>query len=251
MNNNPLWNSLAAKLSYLVVWAIIIASQIAYFGTISSPLIICGTQALLLLLIWFPVRYYQNVLNIPLFLLFHLILLAFIVGISFGVDYWTTSNSNHYPTQMAFSVLLYVIAVQFYYLALSKTVEKEQIKEREEWQSESTEKPQEKLSSLSVKKNKEIQFISIDEIIYIEANGDYVLIHTHQGRYIKDRTMKYWEMHLPEESFVRVHRSFIVNMAQVSKLELYEKDTYRLKLKNEAMLKVSQSGYKLLKQRMH
>jgi DNA-binding LytR/AlgR family response regulator len=101
-----------------------------------------------------------------------------------------------------------------------------------------------------VKKNKEIRFISICDIHYIEANGDYVLIYTGTGRFIKDKTMKYWETHLPGAQFVRIHRSFIINIEYLAKLELYEKELYQVQLKSGTTLKVSSAGYKLLKRRL-
>ena len=63
--------------------------------------------------------------------------------------------------------------------------------------------------------------------------------------------MKYWETHLPDDCFVRIHRSFIVNIEVIAKIELYEKEIYKVHLKNsETVLKASSSGYKLLKQKM-
>jgi DNA-binding LytR/AlgR family response regulator len=110
--------------------------------------------------------------------------------------------------------------------------------------------PQEKLTRISVKKRQEIYSIPVRRILYIEANGDYVLIHTPESKYLKDRTMKYWETHLPEDLFVRIHRSFIVNIEYISKIELFEKETYKVQLTTGTGLKASAAGYKLLKQRM-
>ena len=111
--------------------------------------------------------------------------------------------------------------------------------------------PVEKLSRIIVKKNSEFHCIMVNQIRYIEANGDYVLIYTDTNKYLKDQTMKYWETHLPDDCFVRIHRSFIVNIEVVAKIELYEKETYKVHLKNGDILKASNAGYKLLKQKMH
>mgnify|MGYP000631511988 FL=1 len=62
--------------------------------------------------------------------------------------------------------------------------------------------------------------------------------------------MKYLEKHLPVTQFVRVHRSTIVNVTQILRVELFGKETYRLLLKNGDKLRVSLSGYKLLKTRL-
>lgn len=63
--------------------------------------------------------------------------------------------------------------------------------------------------------------------------------------------MKYFETHLPESDFVRIHRSAIVQVKQISRLELFGKESYQLILKNGRKLKVSNSGYRLLKERLN
>lgn len=62
--------------------------------------------------------------------------------------------------------------------------------------------------------------------------------------------MKYFETHLPEADFIRIHRSAIVQVKQISRLELFGKESYQLILKNGLRLKVSNSGYRLLKERL-
>ena len=64
------------------------------------------------------------------------------------------------------------------------------------------------------------------------------------------QTMKYFETHLSPDTFVRVHRSTIVNVTQISRVELFGKETYQLLLKTGVKLKVSLSGYRLLKERL-
>lgn len=87
-------------------------------------------------------------------------------------------------------------------------------------------------------------------LLYIQACGDYVTLVTPEGQYVKEQTMKYLETHLSAAGFVRVHRSTIVNVTQISRVELYEKENYRLLLKNGTKLRVSHSGYRLLKERL-
>jgi len=60
--------------------------------------------------------------------------------------------------------------------------------------------------------------------------------------------MKYYENHLNPKNFIRIHRSYIVNMNQIARLEQFSKDNYIAILKdNTTKLKVSCSGYKNLK----
>ena len=85
------------------------------------------------------------------------------------------------------------------------------------------------------------------EVLYLQADGDYVQIITAQGKYLKEQTMKSFEEQLPENQFVRVHRSVIVNVEMISRIELYEKQNQLLTLKNGQQIKTSPSGYKALR----
>jgi two-component system LytT family response regulator len=60
--------------------------------------------------------------------------------------------------------------------------------------------------------------------------------------------MKYFEQHLPDKEFVRVHRSCILALRELSKLEPYGKDTHVAVLKDGGQLPVSRSGYSRLKE---
>lgn len=154
------------------------------------------------------------------------------------------------PSRLLFGLMIYVIFVLIYYLFLTSAEVQEQVKTIQNIEIENSPVPAEKLSRISVKKNQEIHFLQTNQVVYIEANGDYVLIYTKDNKFLKDRTMKYWETHLPDDLFVRVHRSFIVNIEYIARIELYEKDSYRVLPKTGNNIKVSTSGYKLLKQKM-
>ena len=103
------------------------------------------------------------------------------------------------------------------------------------------------LTRIAVKDRQQIHVIPVDDIYFIEADGDYVKLHTARSAYLKEKTMKYFEENLPSQQFIRIHRSYIVNVNEVSKIELYEKDSYRVHLKSGELLKASSNGYKALK----
>ncbi len=90
----------------------------------------------------------------------------------------------------------------------------------------------------------------MEDILYIQACGDYTTLITPNGEYVKEQTMKYFETHLPEDNFVRIHRSTIVNVTQISRVELFGKETYQVLLKKGVKLRVSLSGDRLLKVRL-
>lgn len=106
------------------------------------------------------------------------------------------------------------------------------------------------IDRITVKDGSRIHLVKSEELIYIQACGDYVMLITPSGEYLKEQTMKYFETHLSPDTFVRVHRSTIVNVTQISRVELFGKETYQLLLKNGVKLRVSLSGYRLLKERL-
>lgn len=103
------------------------------------------------------------------------------------------------------------------------------------------------INRIVVRKGNGISFIPINTILYIEAEDDYVMIWHNEGKALKQQTMKFYESNLPKDEFVRIHRSAIVRIDQIRRIEPYGKDTYRAILKNEKRLPVSRSGYKNLK----
>lgn len=107
------------------------------------------------------------------------------------------------------------------------------------------------LESITVKQNNRVYIISVDELVYIKAEGDYVTLSTSQGNFLKDQTMKYFETALPSAKFLRIHRSHIVNLSYVSSVESRKSDSYYIVLKNGTELKASSSGYQQLKERLY
>ncbi|KAF5071292.1 Transcriptional regulatory protein BtsR [anaerobic digester metagenome] len=110
--------------------------------------------------------------------------------------------------------------------------------------------PNEPLNRIVVKTGKAIQVVPIEQIEMIEASDDYVSIYTNQERFVKKQTMKYFEERLNPNTFIRTHRSYIVNITQIASIELYEKDSYIGILRNGNKVKISTSGYKELKEKL-
>jgi two-component system LytT family response regulator len=113
---------------------------------------------------------------------------------------------------------------------------------------ETVSKSEEKLDRIVVKTGTKIRIIPEPEILFLEAEGDYINIHTPEGRFLKTKTMQYFEDALDPKKFVRIHRSYIIQLNQITKIEPYEKDTHTVVLKNGARLPVSRNGYAKLKQ---
>ena len=105
------------------------------------------------------------------------------------------------------------------------------------------------MERIVVKSGNKIKVILASRILYLEAEDDYVMIHTEEGKHLKKGTMKYFEEHLDPSEFVRVHRSYIVRVDQVTQIEPYSKENYSLKLKNNAQIRISRSGYKNIREK--
>lgn len=102
---------------------------------------------------------------------------------------------------------------------------------------------EEKLERIVVKTGSKIKIIPVREIKYLQAEDDYVMIFIEGEKHLKQQTMKYFETHLDPREFVRVHRSYIARIGFIESIELYEKESYILKLKDGNTLPVSKSGY--------
>jgi two-component system LytT family response regulator len=98
-----------------------------------------------------------------------------------------------------------------------------------------------------VKTGTKIRIIPMHEIHYLEADDDYVKIHTTEGSYLKKKTMGYFEDVLDKSQFVRVHRSYMLQISQVTRIEPYEKEGHLAILKSGARIPISKTGYPKLK----
>ena len=98
-----------------------------------------------------------------------------------------------------------------------------------------------------VKKNGVIKIIAVTDIHYLEADDDYVKLSTTEGIFHKNKTMSFFEQTLDPGQFIRIHRSYMINLAQVTRIELKEKDSYIVLLKSDIWLPVSKTGYVKLK----
>ena len=103
------------------------------------------------------------------------------------------------------------------------------------------------LERVVIKEGAKISILPVESIKWIEAQDDYVMINSEQGRFLKKKTMRYFENHLNENMFIRIHRSYIINADYIQHLEQKGKESYRLILKNGRELPVSKTGLTKLK----
>ncbi|MEA1886454.1 MAG: LytTR family transcriptional regulator DNA-binding domain-containing protein [Bacteroidota bacterium] len=106
------------------------------------------------------------------------------------------------------------------------------------------------LNRIVIRKGNAISFIPVKNIRYMQAEDDYVMIYHLNGKALKQQTMKYYEGNLPDNDFVRIHRSFLASIEHIARIEPYGKDTYIAVMKEGERLPVSRTGYKKLKEKI-
>jgi len=98
-----------------------------------------------------------------------------------------------------------------------------------------------------VKDGTRVQLIPVSKLDYAEAQDDYVALASQGKKHLKQQTISSLEAALDPKNFVRIHRSYLVNLDRVTRLEPYGKDTHVVILNDGARLPVSRSGYARLK----
>jgi two-component system, LytTR family, response regulator len=107
--------------------------------------------------------------------------------------------------------------------------------------------PREYLQRIVVKDGARVHIIPVERLDYAEAQDDYVSLHSQGKSYLKEQTISSLEAALDPEQFVRIHRSAIVNLERVAKIEPYAKDSRVAVLSDGAHLPVSRAGYERLR----
>ncbi|HEX5761127.1 MAG TPA: LytTR family DNA-binding domain-containing protein, partial [Thermoanaerobaculia bacterium] len=103
------------------------------------------------------------------------------------------------------------------------------------------------LERIVVRAGARIHVLPLDQIDYIEARDDTVRIRAGKEDHFKPQTLAEVEAGLPAGRFVRVHRSYLLNLDRLARLERYAKDSHLAILQDGARLPVSRAGYARLK----
>lgn len=98
-----------------------------------------------------------------------------------------------------------------------------------------------------VKTGNKVKIIPVHDIQYLEADDDFVKIFTAEGSFLKNKTLSFYEQTLDSQQFVRVHRSYLIHIGQITKIEPYQKETHMAVLRNGQQIPISKTGYSKLK----
>jgi len=107
--------------------------------------------------------------------------------------------------------------------------------------------PEQHSERIVVKDGARVHIIPVDKLDYAEAQDDYVELHSQGKSFLKQQTISSLEAALDPQQFVRIHRSIIVNLDRVAKIEPYAKDSRVAVLSDGTQLQVSRAGYDRLK----
>jgi two-component system LytT family response regulator len=106
---------------------------------------------------------------------------------------------------------------------------------------ENTPLPASYLKKLTVKHGGRIQLIPTEQVYYVESEGSFVKLHTAQGMQLASYTCKQLEGLLDPRKFIRVHKSYLVNVDQIESLEPHFHGDYLIYLRNGTQLRLSRN----------
>ena len=107
-----------------------------------------------------------------------------------------------------------------------------------------------KLERLLIRDRGQVHIIPVDKIDYIEAQDDYINIHSGGKAILKTQSLSDLEAQLGNDRFVRIHRSYMVNLDALKNMERANKDGYVAVLHNGTQLPISRAGYERIKVRL-
>jgi two-component system, LytTR family, response regulator len=107
--------------------------------------------------------------------------------------------------------------------------------------------PAQYLDRVAVREGSQVSIIPVARLDYAEAQDDYVALVSAGKKHLKQQTISNLETSLDPTRFLRVHRSYIVNLERVSKVEPLGKDTHVAVLSTGVQIPVSRAGYARLK----
>lgn len=107
------------------------------------------------------------------------------------------------------------------------------------------------IKRIAVRTGNRIHVIPVEKIECLEADGGYTKIYTAKDSFLKEKPLRHYEEWLNPSVFARIHRSSMVNVDEILRLDYYDKDSYSVVLKSGKTLKASIPGYRQLKKMLN
>ncbi|HZU52308.1 MAG TPA: response regulator [Holophagaceae bacterium] len=103
------------------------------------------------------------------------------------------------------------------------------------------------LDRIVVKDGPKVTIVPLDKLDFIQAQDDYVLLKTEGRELLKQQTLSSLESQLDSAQFIRIHRSYILNLERLARLEQDSKEHWEAILRDGKRLPVSKTGYQRLR----
>ena len=103
--------------------------------------------------------------------------------------------------------------------------------------------PQGPVARVLIRDGANVHIVPLAKIDYAEAQDDYVSIHAERRAYLKEQTMAQLEATLDPAHFVRIHRSYLLNIDRLAKVEVTDKESRVAILRDDTRLPISRSGF--------
>jgi two-component system LytT family response regulator len=106
-----------------------------------------------------------------------------------------------------------------------------------------TARPAGPVERILIRDGARVQVLAVESIDYVEAQDDYVVFHAAGKKYMKHEALAHLETQLDPQRFVRIHRSYILNVDRLTRVEPYAKDSRVAILEDGTKLPLSRTGY--------
>lgn len=104
-----------------------------------------------------------------------------------------------------------------------------------------------KLERILIRDRNQVHIIPVDKLDFVEAQDDYINIHSDGKSYLKTQSLSELEAQLDAKRFVRVHRSYLINIERLQSIERPTKDTQAALMRNGKQIPISRAGYERIK----
>jgi two-component system LytT family response regulator len=104
------------------------------------------------------------------------------------------------------------------------------------------------LERVVVKDGPKVTVIPLDRLDWVQAQDDYVLLRTEGRNLLKQQTLASLESQLDPSRFIRIHRSFLLNLDRLVRIEQDAKEHREAVLRDGTRLPVSRAGYQRLRE---
>lgn len=107
-----------------------------------------------------------------------------------------------------------------------------------------------RVDRILVRDGHKVHIVAVERLDYVQAQDDYVMLHAGGRALLKEQPLASLEVQLDPARFVRIHRSYLINLACLERVELEAKDRRVVVLRSGVRLPVSRSGHQRLSERL-